>query len=305
MSHAALPSRPRSIIGPLLLIALGALWLLTSLGLISSNNVWAVLRFWPVVLIALGVDALLRWRWPVAANLVDLLFVSLVVAAIVFAPRLGLVGTGGWMGMLPFMIGGQAGSGQVVTETRALSDFEAVNFSSFGDLTIQPGERQNLVIEAEDDIVRHIRTEVRNGTLHIDFDQPGGRASLYPTRPIRLTLTVVHLGSVELSGAGNIVVNDVAADRLRAQLSGAGNLSASGMTDHLDVTVSGVGSFDGADLESESVEVNLSGVGGATVWATARLNATVSGVGSVTYFGQPVVTKTVSGLGTLRSAGNK
>jgi hypothetical protein len=82
-------------------------------------------------------------------------------------------------------------------------------------------------------------------------------------------------------------------------------MSASGTADHLEVIVSGFGSFNGADLQSDSADVTLSGVGGATVWATARLNATITGVGSVTYYGQPAVTQTTSGLGTIRPAGNK
>jgi Putative auto-transporter adhesin, head GIN domain/Domain of unknown function (DUF5668) len=325
MSHAISPSTTRSIFGPLVLIAIGALWLLSDSGVISASNVWAVLRFWPLLLIALGVDALLRWRWPILANLVDVVVVGLAVAAIIFAPRLGLAGSSGWIGMLPFMIGGRPGSGQVITETRTVRDFDFVTFSSLGDLAIQQGEHESLTIEAEDDILRHIRTEVRDGTLHIDFDEAGTRLSVYPTRPIRFTLTVVQLEAVELSGAGNVVVNTLETDRLQArlsgtggltmndlavdafvaELSGAGSLSASGTADHLDVIVSGFGSFNGADLQSQSVEVNLSGVGGATVWAMARLNATISGLGSVNYYGQPAVNKTVSGLGTVQQAGDK
>jgi hypothetical protein len=325
MSHTSSPPRTRSIFGPLLLIAIGSLWLLSVFGLISTSNVWAVVRLWPLLLIALGVDALLRWRWPFLANVVDVVFVALAVGAIILAPRLGLTSSSGWMGMLPLMIGGRPASGHVITESRAVSGFDTVTFSSFGDLTIQPGERESLTIEAEDDILRRIRVEVRDGTLEIGFDEPGARVSLYPTRPIRFTLTVVQLEAVELSGAGNVVVNELETGRLRARLSGtgslsltglaadslvtalsgAGSLNASGTADHLEVIVSGFGSFNGADLQAANAEISLSGVGGASVWATTRLNATISGVGSVTYYGQPAVTKTTSGLGTVRHAGDK
>jgi hypothetical protein len=229
------------------------------------------------------------------------------------------------MGMLPSMIGGRPGSGHVISETRAVAGFDAVSFTSLGDLTIQQGEREGLTIEAEDAILRHIRTEVRNGTLEIGFDEPGAWLSVFPTRPIRFTLTVVQLEAVELSGAGNVVVNTLETNRLRAKLSGtgsmtvsglatdslvadlsgAGSLSASGTADHLEVIVSGFGSFNGANLQSESAEATLSGVGGATVWATAQLNATISGLGSVNYYGRPSVNKTVSGLGTVQHAGDK
>jgi hypothetical protein len=301
------------------------LWLLRGFGLVTLDNVWAVLRYWPVLLIALGVDALVRWRWPLLANLVDLVFVGGVVAAILFAPRLGLAPAGGWLGVLPFMIGGRPGSGHIITDTRTVGDFDAVAFSSLGDLTIQPGERESLVIEAEDDILPLIRTEVRDGTLTIGYGEPGARLDRYPTRPIRFTLTVVQLESIDLAGAGNVVatgleagrlrtrlsgtgslaLDDLAADTLSADLSGAGSLRAAGAAERLEVIVSGVGGFNGADLRAAEAVVNLSGVGSATVWATGRLEVTISGVGSVTYFGSPAVTKTTSGLGTVRQGGDK
>lgn len=317
--------RSRSIFGPLVLIALGTLWLLNAQGVISMNNFWGVLRFWPVLLIALGVDALLRWRWPLLANLVDVAFVGLVVAAIIFAPQLGLSTTGGWLNVMPFMLGGTTGSGHVITEDRAVSDFDSVAFGSFGELTIQAGEQEALTIEGEDNLLREIRTEVRGGTLYIDFAEHDGWARVRPTRPIRFMLTVVALEALDLSGAGNVTVNDLRTDRLQATLSGAGNLAlvnleaeeavasisgagsleAAGVVDHVEVNLSGLGDFKGADLQSETARVHLSGVGGATVWVTRRLEAILSGVGSVQYYGQPTLSKTVSGLGSVRALGDR
>jgi hypothetical protein len=321
-----LPVRqPRSLIGPLLLIAGGTLWLLNLAGVISPSNVWAVLRFWPVLLIALGIDALLRWRWPLIANVVDVIFVAVIVGAIIFAPRLGLPSTGSWFSALPFVFAGRPASGTVVTETRDVSGFDAVDFSSIGDLTIQPGEREGLTLEGQDDLLRLLKTEVRNGTLHIRFDERNGWVSVYPTRPLRLTLTVVELESIRLSGAGNVIVNDLTAGHLQANLSGAGTLNfanleaealncnlsgagsldATGTANRLDLVVSGLGSFNGADLSTQATKVTLSGTGSATVWATSQLDATLSGLGSVTYYGDPIVHKTVSGLGNIVHRGGR
>ena len=316
----------RSIFWPLVLVAVGTLWLLSGQGIVSSSNVWAVLKYWPVLLIALGLDILLRWRWPILANLLDLAVVALLVAAIIFAPRLGLAAAGiGWLNWVPFMVGSTPGSGQVVTETRAISDFDAVTFTSFGDLTIQQGEHEGLTIEAEDNVLREIQTVVRGRTLHIGYADGDSWAHIRPTRPIRFTLTVVNLKDIELSGAGNILVNGLKADQIRATLSGAGNLSlkdlaaklatfdlpgagsldASGTASDLEVGLSGVGSFKGADLQSQTAQVTLSGAGSATVWVAEQLDATVSGLGSVKYYGQPVVNKVVSGLGSVEQVGNK
>ena len=44
------------LVGPILLIGLGLVFLLTNLGMLSTS-IWGVLlRIWPVILIAIGVD---------------------------------------------------------------------------------------------------------------------------------------------------------------------------------------------------------------------------------------------------------
>ncbi|MCX6026246.1 MAG: LiaF-related protein [Chloroflexi bacterium] len=50
------------LVGPILLIGLGLIFLLTNLGMLSSS-IWGVLvRIWPVILIAIGVDLLIGRR---------------------------------------------------------------------------------------------------------------------------------------------------------------------------------------------------------------------------------------------------
>lgn len=55
------PRRERSsVVGPLILIALGVIFLLSNLGVVSGD-VWSLLlRLWPVLLVAWGLDGLLR-----------------------------------------------------------------------------------------------------------------------------------------------------------------------------------------------------------------------------------------------------
>lgn len=56
--------RPRSLFGPLLLIAIGVLFLLRNFGVISSNAFWWWFsRYWPVLLIVLGLVRLAEYMW--------------------------------------------------------------------------------------------------------------------------------------------------------------------------------------------------------------------------------------------------
>jgi hypothetical protein len=53
-------SKPRSLFGPLLLIAIGVIWLLTTSGRLPSANLWALTYVWPYLLIAAGFGLILR-----------------------------------------------------------------------------------------------------------------------------------------------------------------------------------------------------------------------------------------------------
>lgn len=314
----------RPIFWPLALIALGVLWLLSNFGVIANVNLWVLIQFWPVLLIALGLDLILRQRWPWAGNVIALLTVGSAVLAVVFAPQLGLTTPGiGPFGWRSFTVGGLRGSGKVVTEARPISDFKQVSFNAFGEMTITQGEAESLIIEAEDNVLPLIRTEVRGGTLYIEPRDNDFGVNL--TRPLRYTLVVKTLAGLDLSGAGNVVVQNLKTDQLQItlsgagsikfdgleantvnyRLSGAGSVTASGQVTHVEARLSGFGSYEGQDLRAESADMTISGAGSATVWATRALDARISGLGSVRYYGDPSVTQDVSGLGSVQRLGDK
>lgn len=217
------------------------------------------------------------------------------------------------------------GSGRVTTETRAVSDFNAVALSGIGDLTITQGETEALTVEAEDNLVPYLKTEVRDRTLTISIDQRNGLTMLTPTKPVRFNLSVKNLASVDLSGAGRIVAGELKSDQLRigisgagsvaldrvqaasvtSTLSGAGGLKLSGQVTNQTVNLSGLGGYEAPDLSSQAARVTISGAGSATVWARDSLDVTISGAGSVNYYGSPRVQQNKSGAGSIKNMGNK
>ena len=217
------------------------------------------------------------------------------------------------------------GSRTVVTEERRVSGFDQVDFSGMGELTITQGDRESLTIEAESNVIRRITTEMRRGTLHIGMRSGLFGSNVVPTKPIRYTLTMREITALDLSGLGSVYAGEIAADRLDLRLSGAGktvirSLNAdvlvvehsgvgggelSGQVRSQEIRLSGAGDYDAADLQSETAEVVLSGIGRATVWASESLDAVLSGAGSVRYYGDPKVTQEVSGVGRVRGLGSR
>ncbi|MHB1006642.1 MAG: LiaI-LiaF-like domain-containing protein [Chloroflexota bacterium] len=91
------PRRGRSILGPLLLIGIGVLFLLNTLNILPWNvweNLW---RFWPVILILIGLDIILGRGNPWASAIMGFVVVAIVLAlafAVAFVP-VGFTFSGG------------------------------------------------------------------------------------------------------------------------------------------------------------------------------------------------------------------
>lgn len=112
-------------------------------------------------------------------------------------------------------------------------------------------------------------------------------------------VTVNDLEAIDLSGAGSIEATNIETNQLRITSSGAGDVNVSGTADEQEVRLSGAGNYNGENLVSKDATVEVSGVGNATVQVSDSLAAEVSGVGSVTYIGDPQVKQEISGAGSV------
>ena len=312
----------KSLFGPLLLITAGVMWLLIKSGTIPGDNLWALTHIWPFLLIAAGFGLILRSYWKYASVFVDVLIIGGVILAILFAPNLGWARPSLMLGFWDdgvFLGPGDPGSGKIIDQEREVSGFDSVQLEFPAQVFISQGEVESVSVEAEDNFLVGLKTEVRNGTLDIFYKADEGDR-VNPTEPVVITIVVRDLADIDfssageltidgvqtekleisLSGAGNIEMNDIAVEDLSVVLSGAGNMSASGSATHLDVEINGFGSFSGGDLHASTADVNLSGAGSATVWADESLDAEISGAGSVNYYGDASVTRQISGLGGVK-----
>jgi hypothetical protein len=214
------------------------------------------------------------------------------------------------------------GSGVVKTETRDVSNFSKVDLNGSGDLTITVGDKEALTIEAEDNILPLLTSEVRGDTLVLSM-KPG--SSVNPTRPIRYNLTVKNLTSASLLGSGSISGSGLSADSfsasligsgninlekanfktLNANIAGSGNMAIDGTADSQTVTIPGSGEYRAQDLKSQSAHVTIAGSGTTTVWASQSLDANILGSGTIKYYDSPTVSQKITGSGTVQSLGSK
>ena len=165
------------------------------------------------------------------------------------------------------------GSGNVISETRALSDVRAVSLASVGDVEVLIGDDQSIVLEGEDNLIPFITTDVTDGVLIIDVRD---ETWLDQTRTMHFQVTVGRLELAEISGAGTISIGDPGNDRVELSIPGAGTISAAGAVDLLTASISGTGTVDAARLIADDAIVQVSGAGNTTVWALDTLAVTLS-----------------------------
>lgn len=216
------------------------------------------------------------------------------------------------------------GSGKIITQDQSVSGFNRVELGGTGQVTITQGDREALTVEADDNIMPYIRTEVRGSTLYLGFTSAGSSMRIRPSAPIRFNLTMKQISGLEVSGSGNITAPSVNTSSLDMQISGSGNVdvaalqassvdsgisgsgsvSLAGQVTSQKISISGSGKYEAAKLQSQRADVSVSGSGDTTLWVTDALDVRISGSGDVSYYGNPSVQSSSSGSGKIRSLGN-
>jgi predicted small secreted protein len=190
---------------------------------------------------------------------------------------------------------GVEGSGNVITESREVSDFNEIVLGGTGRVVVDVTGTESLTIEAEDNIMPFLETRVRNGRLRLDTSR-----SISPTVEIVYTITAETLDGLVISGSGVVEAEAVDSTDFRVDISGSGEVAVEGtLSGLLSVSISGSGEFDGESLTVPDGQVDVSGSGNAVVNVTDELEVSVSGSGEVEYLGVPNVDSSVSGSGSV------
>jgi hypothetical protein len=215
------------------------------------------------------------------------------------------------------------GSGILQTEQRSVSGFEKIVLDGVGTVIVTIGDSETLEIEAEDNLLPLIESEVKGNTLHLGIKD--GVGGFQPTKGITFRVTAKNLTAVTTAGAGNIELGDLQTSDLDITVSGAGNIetgrlevdllavliagagnfkTAGGQAERVKLEITGAGAFQAPDLQATRVDVVISGMGSARLWAVDLLDVMLTGMGSVEYYGQPALSQRITGLGTVKSLGD-
>ena len=170
------------------------------------------------------------------------------------------------------------GSGDLVTETRDVGEFDRIDVSGGleVDLSIEAGSPAQVTTHFDDNLQDKIRTEVVDGTLIIEAD-----------------------GSFTVTGSGRIV--EVELPSLTALAASGGSIvQGVGSVDQLAVQASGGSRVDLSDLVVQGMTVDVSAGANLDVNAESSIEGEVSGGASLTLSGDPATRNLdVSGGGSV------
>jgi hypothetical protein len=224
------------------------------------------------------------------------------------------------------------GSGEVVTQEMALTDFERVEVHSAFQVEIRQGETFRVVIEVDEVVIPHLRVEQRGHTLQIGLE-PGvnflGNVVLRGevTLPMLTGLSASGASAVDVSGFRsdqNLELNASGASSLRGEIdagnsridasgaseitlrsslqdvslaaSGASRITLSGAGQEVTIQASGGSEVDLAEFPVTDADVHAAGASDVTVQPGGRLNVEASGGSHVYYLGEP-------SMGNIQSSG--
>ncbi|MDI6643773.1 MAG: head GIN domain-containing protein [Methanobacteriaceae archaeon] len=210
-----------------------------------------------------------------------------------------------------------SGSGNVVKEVRNVSGFNQISVDGNINVILKQGNAESVEVEAEDNIISNIKTQVTGNKLNI---QQEGTSMIWPSKPINVYVTVKDINSIEvsgsskvkgtdidtddlnlsISGSGTVEIENLTAKQLKAKISGAGNIELSGVVAKQELTIEGSGDYKARDLKTEDAVVTINGAGNADVNTSKKLEINITGAGNVSYLGSPTIKQNISGSGNIK-----
>ncbi len=210
------------------------------------------------------------------------------------------------------------GTGYLLVQARdASKPFTKISVQQGITLYLKQGTEFGITIEADDNIISHVKTEIKNGQLNVFLDpnviirsftamnvsvatpeitdlDVSSAARLIGSSPLRVD-------KLELSASGAAVVKlEVEGKELDVEASNAAKLELKGAVDRLELEMSSSATLKAWDLRVTDCDAEVSNAAKAEVYVSGTLGVQLSSAGLLVYDGNPRITRQdVSGRGAL------
>ncbi|MDR0371747.1 MAG: DUF2807 domain-containing protein [Prevotellaceae bacterium] len=207
-------------------------------------------------------------------------------------------------------------AGEVVDQARDLTAYHSIDVGSNIKIELTQEDEQKLSINAGENILPKIITEVKDSVLYLYT----GRGVYH--HKINAKISTPDLRNLDLSGASSakttsafilpalkiaqtgvsqLDIEAALSGNCTVDISGASTATLSGSASTLHATVSGASALNADNFTVNQVDVSVNGGSHAGVYATERANLEASGAGNIICKGHPPIkTQNAGGVSSIR-----
>jgi hypothetical protein len=191
------------------------------------------------------------------------------------------------------------GSNKFIEKTFDLgpSLIDSIDLCSTGVLSIEFGDKNSLVIRAEDNVLDFFSPNLENGKLtlvkssNLDIHSHGIYYTLKMSSPFTDLL---------ISGSGKVRIPRLNTPSFTCCISGSGKVSIeAGEVDTQIIKILGSGKYEAPNLKTNHSIIDIKGSGLVKLQATSTLSVKISGSGKCIYLGTPTVSSEIFGSGKI------
>lgn len=197
------------------------------------------------------------------------------------------------------------GSGNIVSQTRALSDFDTLEANLHFNLSIRQGDEFGVVFFSDDNFIDYLAAE-KTGTK-LSFGLKDGYAYNFYNVTLRVEVTMPELARLELNGSSyanlqgfqsvesfeavltgsSYLGGELTAKNVALDVNGSSTVLLSGSSDYLSLEGCGNSMTDLKGFEVKDAEIKMACNGAAIVHVDGRLEGVAAQYSMVFYHGQP------------------
>lgn len=208
-----------------------------------------------------------------------------------------------------------AGNGLLMTQFRLLPNYNGLVLHAKMDVVLT-NDIDSLELEAEENLLEYITTNVNDGQLHIHWKEGSW---VRPTLPIKIKAPIRSISSIVLNDDGFItsldtlrgdtliLKNNDDADltlslevkHLSVTITDNGDVELEGSANQLEANIHSSGDLDAPGLVVQNATIHNQSRGGAKLQIENQLHAELNGSGHIKFKGSATVDATANGKGRV------
>ncbi|HUH46746.1 MAG TPA: head GIN domain-containing protein [Arenibacter sp.] len=212
-------------------------------------------------------------------------------------------------------VNGKKGNGIVQEENRTVNgDFNAVSASEGLNVYVTQGEAFKILVEADENVIDLIATDLKDGVLRVHTNENIGRATknIYVALPKIIALeassgadmiteNAIKAESIDLnaSSGADIKITDLRAEKVNADSSSGADIEIGGEVITFSSNASSGSSIKANNMVSNTCRARASSGANITVNVTESLIAEASSGGDIKYTGMAKVEEKKSSSGSV------